>query len=109
MPNTNDQSSNNNNDNAQLKSNNGQSRSNKIPEWKKQAPKEGEPTTIVVDGCTYHWCTKCLNGQGMWAMHKTHDPDFKEKAKTTSDTTKSNGEPTKTVRLDNELVIINEW
>jgi hypothetical protein len=45
----------------------------RIPDWKKIAPKEGEPTTIVKNGKTYHWCTKCRNGKGMWALHTTEE------------------------------------
>ena len=49
----------------------------KIPDWKKVQPKEGDSKTKVVDEKTYYWCTKCRNGQGMWAMHKEHSTDFK--------------------------------
>jgi hypothetical protein len=45
----------------------------RIPEWKKVAPQGDEPTTMIKNGKTYHWCTKCRNGKGMWALHKTED------------------------------------
>ena len=25
----------------------------------------------------FYWCTKCRDGQGMWAMHKVHNDNFK--------------------------------
>ena len=45
----------------------------RIPEWKKEAPKEGEPDSIKKNDKTYHWCKKCRNGKGMWALHKTEE------------------------------------
>jgi hypothetical protein len=45
----------------------------RIPDWKKIAPKGDEPTTITKNGKTYHWCTKCRNGKGMWALHTTEE------------------------------------
>ncbi len=50
-----------------------------VPEWKKVSPKSGEPTTKVVDNRTYHWCKKCRDGEGMWAMHDVHVDNFKLK------------------------------
>jgi hypothetical protein len=51
----------------------------KIPDWKKVPPKEGESSTIVKDNRTYHYCTKCRNGKGMWALHTTdqHSSNYK--------------------------------
>ena len=48
----------------------------RFPEWKKIPPAEGESTTKVIENRTYHWCTKCRNGKGLWAMHKVHDDNF---------------------------------
>jgi hypothetical protein len=48
-------------------------RDDRIPEWKKIPPKEGEPITKEVDGKTYYWCTKCRDGKGQWALHKEED------------------------------------
>jgi hypothetical protein len=45
----------------------------KIPDWKKLAPKDGESTTKNVDGKTYHYCKKCRCGKGMWVLHKESD------------------------------------
>jgi hypothetical protein len=55
----------------------------RIPGWKKIAPKEEEPTTMTKDGKEYFWCTKCRNGKGMWALHKTeqHTSNFHNKEK----------------------------
>jgi hypothetical protein len=41
------------------------------PEWRLEAPKEGESTTKEVDGKHYHWCSKD-HGQykgGLWGTH----------------------------------------
>jgi Zinc knuckle len=35
--------------------------------------KDSEGTTKVVDGVTYHWCSKCRKGQGVWNMKHTTD------------------------------------
>lgn len=55
----------------------------RIPAWKKVAPKDGEPTTMTKDGKVYFWCTKCRNGKGMWALHITeqHTSNFHDKEK----------------------------
>jgi hypothetical protein len=45
----------------------------KYPTWKTEAPKNGAATSKEVDGRTWHWCTKCRNGEGLWALHKTED------------------------------------
>jgi hypothetical protein len=45
----------------------------RIPEWKKVAPIDGEPKTITKKDKKYHWCTKCRNGKGMWALHTTEE------------------------------------
>ncbi len=54
---------------------------NNIPAWKLVKPKSGEPTKKVVDGKTYYFCTKCREGDGMWALHETHDDSFVSKSK----------------------------
>ena len=57
----------------------------KYPEWKLEKPKDDSSTTKEKDGRTYHWCTKCRDGNGLWALHKTeeHKTDFKPKGKST--------------------------
>ena len=45
----------------------------KISEWKKIAPKDGEPKEKEVNGKNYWWCAKCRQGEGMWARHKEQD------------------------------------
>ena len=45
----------------------------RIPDWKKVGPKEGEPNTTTKNNKTYHWCKKCRNGKGMWALHQTEE------------------------------------
>jgi hypothetical protein len=45
----------------------------RIPDWKKIPPKDGEPDTIEKNGKTYHYCRKCRDGKGMWALHKTSE------------------------------------
>jgi hypothetical protein len=53
----------------------------RIPAWKKQSPKDDEPTEKEVDGRTYYWCTKCRDGKGMWALHKVHNNNFNSRSK----------------------------
>jgi hypothetical protein len=55
----------------------------RIPAWKKVAPKDEEPTTMTKDGKTYFWCTKCRNGKGLWALHTTeqHSSNYHDKEK----------------------------
>ena len=48
----------------------------RFPAWKKTPPTDGESTTKIVDNRTYHWCTKCRGGKGLWAVHKVHDDNF---------------------------------
>ena len=60
----------------------------RIPEWKKQAPAEGEPDSIKKNEKTYNWCKKCRNGKGMWALHKTEEHKgkvYKDQSNTTAD------------------------
>ena len=47
------------------------------PEQKKIAPQDGEPKEKEIDGRKYYWCPKCCKGEGMWAMHKIHNNNFK--------------------------------
>ncbi len=56
----------------------------RIPSWKKVAPKEDEPTTIAKDDRTYHWCTKCRDSEGMWALHASdgHKDNFTKSTST---------------------------
>ena len=51
----------------------------RIPEWKKTAPKDDEPTSMEKDGKTWHYCAKCRKGNGMWCKHltKDHKDDWK--------------------------------
>ena len=53
------------------------------PKWKLNAPEDDKATTITREDKTYHWCTKCRNGQGLWALHKTeeHKENFTKKQK----------------------------
>ena len=43
----------------------------RLPAWKKEKPKEGDPATVERNDRKYHWCTKCRRGKGMWSMHQT--------------------------------------
>ena len=61
----------------------------KIPDWKKIAPKTGEPKSKVVDEKTYYWCTKCNNGEGMWVLHKEHDESYRPKMNAANKSTSS--------------------
>ena len=45
----------------------------RIPDWKKIPPKDGEPDTMEKNGKTYHYCRKCRDGKGLWALHKTSE------------------------------------
>ena len=69
-----------NGNNTEKKETNGnkpRSRDSKIPDWKKEAPKVDEPKEKMVGNRKFYWCTKCRDGQGMWAMHKVHNDNFK--------------------------------
>ena len=58
----------------------------RIPEWKKQAPKEGESDSVKKNDKTYHWCKKCRNTKGMWALHSTDEHKgkiYKDQSNTT--------------------------
>ena len=50
-----------------------------VPEWKKEPPAPGASKTKIVDDRTYNWCSKCRDGQGMWALHheNAHVDNFK--------------------------------
>jgi hypothetical protein len=90
----------------------------RIPAWKKVAPKDGEPTQKEVDGRTYYWCTKCRDGKGMWALHKTHDTNFNprsskkddKKSVSFSDNTKdsNNNDATKTNESSEPSIKVNK-
>ncbi len=60
-----------------------------VPDWKKVPPQSGAATTKTVDDRVYHWCRKCRNSDGMWALHKEseHVDNFK---RSKSDTSKKN-------------------
>ena len=51
----------------------------KIPDWKKQPPKSGEDKSKVVGEKKYYWCQKCRSGNGLWALHETHNDSFSYK------------------------------
>ena len=60
----------------------------RIPEWKKQAPAKGESDSVKKNNKTYHWCKKCHNIKGMWALHKTKEHKgkvYKDQSNTTVD------------------------
>ena len=60
-------------DNKEPKSKNKEDR---FAEWKKIPPTATESKTKIVSDRTYHWCTKCRDGKGLWAMHEVHDDNF---------------------------------
>ncbi len=62
-----------NKDNKEPKSKNKEDR---FAEWKKIPPTATESKTKIVSDRTYHWCTKCRDGKGLWAMHEVHDDNF---------------------------------
>jgi hypothetical protein len=74
-----------------------QRREARIPDWKKIAPKGNEPTKTDRGGRTYHWCSKCRDGKGMWSLHPTeeHKKDFKS-SYLSSNTTSSKKDDLKT-------------
>ena len=89
----------------------------RIPEWKKIEPKDNDPTQKVVDGRTYHWCKLCRQGNGMWALHKVHDSNFKPngskyekesekspKVSFSSDTKKEDGSAEPSIKVNKELL-----
>lgn len=67
-----------------------------VPDWKKVPPKDGESKTKVVKDKTYHWCNKCREGEGLWALHKTHDDSYKNSQ---SDNDKSEKKDNKTKKV----------
>ena len=82
----------------------------KIPKWKKEAPKDGEPTTKTVEDRTYHYCKKCRQGQGCWVMHTEdeHTKNFVPRGNTSrpssSSSSRSNNDKKedKTVKFDKD-------
>ena len=63
--------------------------------WKKIAPKSGEPETITRSNRTFYWCAKCGRG-GLWSgTHKTseHTRD-KSRNGTTGQTNTPSSTPT---------------
>jgi hypothetical protein len=55
-------------------------RDDRIPDWKKDPPKDNSTTKEVHDKI-YHWCGKCRDGKGQWALHKESDHRvFKKKS-----------------------------
>jgi hypothetical protein len=89
----------------------------RIPDWKKVAPKEDEPTQKVVEGRTYYWCKHCRQGKGMWALHKVHDFNFKPngsklgnkedkspKVSFSTDTKKDDGNTEPSIKVNKELL-----
>jgi hypothetical protein len=57
------------------------------PSWREIAPKDGEPHTVTKNDTTYHWCSKCRRGKGLWSKtHKDadHDPQYHIKTERTS-------------------------
>lgn len=59
-----------NNNNIPNNNNNNNASAN---HFKWPAPKDGEPTSKIVNGQTYHYCSKCYRGKGAW--NKTHATD----------------------------------
>ena len=61
----------------------------KYPEWRYK--REGDETTKVVSGKTYHWCTK----HNMWTLHEPKDCnlDKQNEAKAPGDKNKTSGPP----------------
>ena len=55
----------------------------RIVDWMKKAPKPGKPKAKEVDGCTYHFCSKCCDGKGMWVLCKESNrkDNFKQSPK----------------------------
>lgn len=76
------------------------------PEWKIVAPKNDEKSKEH-DGRTYFWCTKCRNGKGLWAMHKTeeHTGGKGRKGKQGDGNDKKKGDSTKRPETPNGLKI----
>ena len=79
--------------------------------WKKIPPKDGEPTTKVVECRTYHWCTK----HQMWCMHTSEECRYDPESGTvaaaanvaTKDSNKENEENNSTL-LQQFLLSIDE-
>ena len=72
-----------------------------VPEWKKEAPKAGEPKEKMVGNRKFYWCVKCRNSQGMWAMHQVHNDHFKVlKRQATSDKNISDQKTSKKVSFN---------
>ena len=60
----------------------------RIPDWKKESPKKDESKSKEKDSKTYHWCSKCRQGKGLWALHKDADHSTTWKPETRSKDTK---------------------
>lgn len=75
----------------------------RIPDWKKVAPQKDDPPTITKNDKAYHWCKKCRNEKGMWALHTTDEhkgttksrsgDDYKKKVSFQADTSTDSSEP----------------
>ena len=70
---TNSSDSNSSNEASKSKERNG------IKPWMLEAPKDGDPKTIIKNDKDYHWCPKCAKGAGQWVRHKPseHSEDFR--------------------------------
>lgn len=77
-------------------------REDRIPAWKKIPPKDEEPTTIEKDDRKYSWCTKCRDGEGMWAMHETteHKDTFSKSSSKTQGSTKDGKDKSVSFKAD---------
>ena len=51
-----------------------------VKPWMLEAPKDGDPKTIIRNDKDYHWCPKCAKGAGQWVRHKPseHSDDFQQ-------------------------------
>ena len=78
-----------------------------VPEWKKQPPASGGSKTKIVEDRTYHWCSKCRDGQGMWALHneKTHIDNFKRNKSGSTNTTHEPAKKAVSFSVANDNVI----
>ena len=63
----------------------------KFIKWREVAPASGSPTTLTIETNvvtqTYHWCTKCRNGRGLWSTSHTNETHTGQRPSATADAT----------------------
>ena len=62
-------------------------------------PVKDDPTTKTFNKKEYHWCIKCRDGEGLWALHTTDQ----HKGYTPKSTLDSKNEETKSTKSNSKV------